>query len=185
MGEQQERALRQEIERLKKRLRLSSGSPFVRTPSGSAGDVVGPAASTDHAFARWDGATGKLLQDSTGTSIDDAGRATFKSVHIPLFDAGNSGASITIDWADSIRQRLTLTDDAALTFDNPVDGDALVLLLDAGAGGFTPTYPAEVRFPDDVEPDTTPAGMTILLTFLYRADVDRYVGSFNEHYDLS
>ena len=41
------------------------------------GDVVGPGASTDHAVVRWDGATGKLLQDSL-VIINDAG-----SIDIP------------------------------------------------------------------------------------------------------
>lgn len=35
--------------------------------SGSSGDVVGPASSTDKAIARWEGTTGKLLQDSSTT----------------------------------------------------------------------------------------------------------------------
>ncbi len=34
---------------------------------GGLGDVTGPASSTDLAIARWDGATGQLLQDSTVT----------------------------------------------------------------------------------------------------------------------
>ncbi len=34
---------------------------------GGLGDVTGPASSTDLAIARWDGATGKLLQDSSVT----------------------------------------------------------------------------------------------------------------------
>lgn len=46
------------------------GDPFVAV-SGS-GDVVGPASSTDNAFARFDGTTGKLLQNSTAT-LDDSG----------------------------------------------------------------------------------------------------------------
>lgn len=40
--------------------------------TGSGGDVVGPASSTDNAIARFDLATGKLLQNSTVT-IDDSG----------------------------------------------------------------------------------------------------------------
>jgi len=37
------------------------------------GDVVGPAASTDHAIARFDGATGKLLQDTANAILEDSG----------------------------------------------------------------------------------------------------------------
>jgi hypothetical protein len=39
---------------------------------GGSGDVVGPASSGDTAIARYDGATGKLLQDSSAT-VDDNG----------------------------------------------------------------------------------------------------------------
>lgn len=48
-------------------------------PSGSGGDVVGPASSTDNAFARFDSTTGKLLQNSTAT-LDDAGLASVDGV---------------------------------------------------------------------------------------------------------
>ncbi|NRA40231.1 MAG: hypothetical protein HRU15_18950, partial [Planctomycetes bacterium] len=39
--------------------------------SAGSGDVVGPAAATDHAVARYDTVTGKLIQDS-GITIDDS-----------------------------------------------------------------------------------------------------------------
>jgi len=39
---------------------------------GGAGDVQGPASSTDNAIARFDGATGKIIQNSA-TAIDDVG----------------------------------------------------------------------------------------------------------------
>jgi hypothetical protein len=42
------------------------------TPAGG-GDVVGPAAATDNAFARFDTATGKLLQNSSATLSDTGG----------------------------------------------------------------------------------------------------------------
>jgi hypothetical protein len=44
------------------------------TPTG-AGDVVGPASSTDNAITRFDSTTGKLIQNSTVT-IDDNGKYT-------------------------------------------------------------------------------------------------------------
>lgn len=45
-----------------------------------AGDVSGPSSSTDNAIARWDGTSGKLLQNSYPT-IDDFGRITAKSFY--------------------------------------------------------------------------------------------------------
>lgn len=43
--------------------------------SGGSGDVVGPASATDNAIARYDGTTGKLIQNS-GATIDDTGIIT-------------------------------------------------------------------------------------------------------------
>jgi hypothetical protein len=42
---------------------------------GGAGDVVGPASSTDNAVARFDGVTGKLIQNSV-VIIDDSGNTS-------------------------------------------------------------------------------------------------------------
>jgi hypothetical protein len=47
------------------------------TPTGSGGDVVGPASATDHAICRYDSTTGKLIENSSST-IDDSG-----SINIP------------------------------------------------------------------------------------------------------
>jgi hypothetical protein len=45
--------------------------------STSTGDVTGPASSTDNAFTRFDSTTGKLIQNSTGATLDDTGAPTF------------------------------------------------------------------------------------------------------------
>jgi len=46
-----------------------------------SGDVVGPASSTNNAIVRFDGITGKKIQNSLGT-IDDSGRASLPSAKI-------------------------------------------------------------------------------------------------------
>ena len=54
---------------------IGTGVAFVGgtlSATGSGGDVVGPASSTNHAIARFDGTTGKLIQNSPVT-LDDAG----------------------------------------------------------------------------------------------------------------
>lgn len=48
---------------------------YVDAATTGAGDVSGPASSTDNAVARFDGTTGKLIQDS-GVTIDDSGNLT-------------------------------------------------------------------------------------------------------------
>ena len=47
----------------------------VATWKAAGGDVTGPASSTDNALARFDGTTGKLLQNSVAI-LDDAGVLT-------------------------------------------------------------------------------------------------------------
>jgi parallel beta-helix repeat protein len=41
------------------------------TSGGGSGDVVGPASATDNAIARYDGTTGKLIQNSSASIADD------------------------------------------------------------------------------------------------------------------
>ena len=62
----------------------------------TGGEVVGPSSSTDNAIARFDGTTGKLIQNSV-TTIDDTGAATgfttfaaSTSVTTPTVQASNS-----------------------------------------------------------------------------------------------
>ena len=53
-------------------LSLNGGATDVEWTSNGAGDVVGPASATDNAVVRYDGTTGKLVQNS-GVAIDDSG----------------------------------------------------------------------------------------------------------------
>jgi hypothetical protein len=107
-----------------------------------------------------------------------------KTVRIPLFDAGNSGASKTIDWADSNEQLLTLTDNVTLTLNNPGDGGryVLVLLQDAG-GANTVTWPAAVKWPAASTPTITATGSRYdLVTLLYLSGAGIYLASINQNY---
>lgn len=67
------------------------------SPSG-AGDVTGPGSATDNAVARFDGTTGKLIQNS-GVTIDDSGNITANNL------TGTSSGTNTGD------QTITLTGD--------------------------------------------------------------------------
>lgn len=49
--------------------------------SGGGGDVTGPASSTDNAVVRFDGATGKIIQNSTAT-LSDAGLLSIASLNL-------------------------------------------------------------------------------------------------------
>lgn len=81
---------------------------------GGSGDVVGPASSTDNAFARFDGVTGKLLQNSALTLSDtgiissaidvpnrtliDSVPSAFPSLNWETRQAG-AGSSLMFDWS--------------------------------------------------------------------------------------
>lgn len=61
-----------------------SGSSVIGAAAGGGGlgDVVGPASATDNALTRFDGTTGKLVQDSTVT-VDDNGAVTVPEIAAP------------------------------------------------------------------------------------------------------
>jgi len=61
----------------------------INSTASGTGDVVGPASSTDNAFARFDSTTGKLIQNSTGATLSDTGAAVFTGA---LDVLGNSTA---------------------------------------------------------------------------------------------
>src|SRR5690348_8691018 len=58
------------------------------TVSGT-GDVVGPASATDNAIARFDGITGKLIQNSAATIADTSGDITAGTYNGNTIGAGS------------------------------------------------------------------------------------------------
>jgi len=92
--------------------------------TGTGGDVVGPASSTDNAIARFDLATGKLIQNS-GVIIDDSNNV--------------SGlASLTLDAGGSLRTSTSATNTALLqAYD--VDGASYTTFGTLTAGN-TPSF---------------------------------------------
>ena len=65
--------------------------------SGGSGDVVGPASSTDNAIVRFDGTTGKIIQDS-GITIADGATGTL---------SGTNSGDVTLD--STVTDILTIT----------------------------------------------------------------------------
>lgn len=62
-----------------------NGSAYVVISSSNLGDVVGSASATDNAIARFDGTTGKLIQDSRVTISDNGGQTT-RTATVATFD---------------------------------------------------------------------------------------------------
>lgn len=111
------------------------------TLSFAAAGVAGPASSTDNAITRYDGTTGKLLQNSLVT-IDDLGKITAPSMLVaalsyPLAD-GTNGQVLTTNGSGT----LTLQDPTSDSLVDNSDGtfthtavDGTVVTIDMGALG--------------------------------------------------
>jgi hypothetical protein len=66
--------------------------------AGGTGDVVGPASATDNAITRFDGTTGKLIQNSTVTLSDTGALSGVNSIVTPdyiTYDTTATGVTIT------------------------------------------------------------------------------------------
>lgn len=99
-----------------------NGSDFVKVASSVSGDVTGPASSTDNAIARFDGTTGKLIQNSAATVADTTGDITAGKFNKVTITSPATGSTLTI--ADG----KTLTANNSLTL--------------AGTDGTTMTFPS-------------------------------------------
>lgn len=95
-----------------------------------------------------------------------------------------SGATVTIDWSVSDEYHLTLTADTVLTFLYPASGGRYVLLLEQDAvGGWTVTWPANVRWMNGSPPTLSVAPSAIdRIDLLYVSSTDTYLGSFTLGY---
>lgn len=81
-------------------------------------NVVGPASSTDNSVVRFDGTTGKLIQDS-GASVDDSGGLTATGVNAPIANFSgttNTDVVVTVQGAASQSAPLSQWQDNTPTF---------------------------------------------------------------------
>lgn len=92
------------------------------------------------------------------------------------YDNGNSGASITINFGRSQKQKLTLTANTTLTFNAPPGvGNFLLKLVQDGTGGRLITWPASVKWTLNTSPTlSSNANSVDIATFYY--DGTNYYG---------
>lgn len=91
---------------------------------------------------------------------------------VPLFDAGNSGVALTIDWTNSSRQTVAMTGDAAFTINNWTDGGTYYLFLtEDGVGTRAPSWPADVRWPGGSAPALSGAGKLDVISFVRKGAI--------------
>jgi hypothetical protein len=115
-----------------------SGSDFIKV----GGDVAGPASSTDNAFTRFDGTTGKVIQNSTGATLDDTGAATFTgSVNVSGTAAGGADLKLYEDSDNgtnyvSFKSPASITTNVTWTLPN-ADGTSGQAIATDGAGNLS------------------------------------------------
>lgn len=135
---------------------------------GGTGDVLGPASSTDNALPRWDGTTGKLLQDS-GVTLDDTNNMLFPTTARAQFrDTGQfisspGASSLRVRAASTIQVAATTTSfrDASVARTNFEVGDtASAVNYNQVAGGATgnPTTTTAVGSDADISVNMIPKG---------------------------
>jgi len=125
---------------------------------GGSGDVVGPASATDNAVVRFDGTTGKLVQNSAVTVADTTGNITGGTYNKVTITAPATGSTLTVADGKTLtaNNSLTLsgTDSTTITFPGT---SATVARTDAGqtftgdqaiAGNLTLNAQGDVRFAD-------------------------------------
>lgn len=97
-------------------------------------------------------------------------------------DNGNSGASDTIDWTVSNKQKSTLTGNCTFTFTAPPGPCSLILkLVQDGTGSRTVTWPAAVHWSGGTAPTlTTTASKVDIISFYY--DGSTYFGTSSLNY---
>ena len=131
-------------------------------------------------------ASGVLYLESTNSAtkgrIEAKDKMLFdKTAYFATVDNGNSGTADTIDWTAGNKQKTTWTGNCTYTF-TPPDGPAgLILRCYTGAGGFTPTFPANVKWPGGTTPSwTTTASRMDLIAFDW--DGTDYFGTASLNY---
>jgi hypothetical protein len=105
------------------------------------GDVDGPASSTDNALARWDLATGKLLQNS-GVLLDDGNNMTIPATYgANLVDTGATWSRGSFDAGTTVYLVKTAGGTTAATYETSeaAGRDVYVTVVASGltAGGFS------------------------------------------------
>lgn len=162
--------------------RIIAGDGIV---SGTAASI--PAATTVPAGTLYYDTTNVRMQRSDGTNWTNIfGDATILLAGLEsaadkrllaYYSAGNSGASLTIDWNNGASQHVTMTGNCTFTFSNPAQpGWYALRLAQDGTGSRTATWPATVKWSGAAAPTlTTTASRVDLVTFYW--DGAAYLGA--------
>jgi hypothetical protein len=95
---------------------------------------------------------------------------------------GNSGTADTIDWGTGSAHLSTLTGSVTYTFSNPQAGGNYTLRIATGAGGFTVTWPAAVKWASGVAPTITVTASKVDIIKFYYDGTSYYGQVFGQNY---
>lgn len=157
----------------------------------SSGGVIGEAAAITASRALVSDANGIPTHATTTTTelnyVNGVTSAiqtqlSAKAANYAETDDGNSSTADTIDWSVGCAHKSTLTGNVTYTFTAPSQaGTPLVLRVLTGAGSFTATWPATVKWSGGTGPTiTTTASRMDLISFYW--DGTNYYGSFSQNY---
>lgn len=128
------------------------------------------AAETNTTISSWavkiNGTGRKLLLLDTAQNVIDVKQSVAAST-----------STTTVNWANGNLADITLTSSTTLTLSAPVIGTYIVKLTQGGAGSFTVTWPATVKWSGGIAPVlTTTAGKLDIITLVW--DGTSYYGSY-------
>lgn len=151
---------------------------------GSASATISASTVTGKALTGFSSSAGTVTSsDSILTGFNKVvGNIALRAPGYAETDDGNSSTADTIDWSVGSAHKSTLTGNVTYTFTAPsAAGTPLVLRILTGAGSFTVTWPATVKWPSGTAPTiTTTASRMDLCSFLY--DGTNYYGSCSQNY---
>lgn len=110
---------------------------------------------------------------ASDTTFDST--AKVKNGQPGIYNAGNSGTSLAIDWANSPIQKVTMTGNCTFTFSNAIAGGTYTLILVQSSGGHSPTITGW-DFGDNPPSYNTVAGKKNVISGLY--DGSEYLAAF-------
>lgn len=153
------------------------------------GDTYGAPSSTDNAWPRFDGITGKSLQNGTWVE-DDSGNVTaggnlnlnnktLQKPHIKVYseeayNLGNITGAVVLDFNNGNIQYGVLTGNVTFTIANaPANGKVGSMTLELKqdtTGGRTATFPAAFKFPGSTVPTLSPSAEAVDVFVFYTRD---------------
>ena len=119
---------------------VTNGSGVLSWNTPSGGDVTGPGSSTDEALVRFDGTTGKLLQNSTATLTDTGILSVELAVRSPSIIITQSSGSFSSNFGCSASQTADIdyvlpTNDGSTGQVLTTDGSGILSWTTGSAGG--------------------------------------------------